>query len=202
VSRIDHADAFPWLADQQPGPVVVSIPTATEVGMSPGDWDAWSTTAAEACLAVATNAEQPAVFIQTDRLADGEWHSWPAKIAGITGWTFIWHKIALTRPPDHTDLHRPTYRHVIAAGIGRPGRRTPDVWYDGHRRWENGTGNITAWKAALWLAEHSTGTILNPFAGSGTLIDAAEAEGRHAIGCDLDPQWARPQTCGHGDTSD
>jgi DNA modification methylase len=35
-----------------------------------------------------------------------------------------------------------------------------------------------------------TGIVLDPFAGSGTTLDAAQAVGRHAIGFDLDDRNA------------
>lgn len=189
--RIDTEDAFTWLRRAEgAGPVVASIPTATELDLEPDLWDTWATSAAAACIAAA--GPHPAIFVQTDRLADSTWHSWPAKIARANGdRPFIWHKIALTRDPDHTDLFRPTYRHVIAAGHGTPGKRTPDVWHDGPRNWENGTGIITAWKIATYITQQTSGLVLNPFAGSGTLIDAITEAGREAVGCDNDPRWAR-----------
>ena len=152
------------------------------------NWLRWARTTAELCLM--TSKGWPAVFIQTDR-RDGGWHSWPAIIhAANSGRPFIWHKIALTREPDRTDLHRPTYRHVIAAGDGTPGPRTPDVWHDGPKRWTNGVGATTADVVGRWIVERCPNMeILNPFAGSGTLIDAIIVAGGRAIGCDINPRW-------------
>lgn len=185
--RVDTADAFTWLAEHT-GPVVASIPTATEVGMDPDTWWAEFVPAAiRACTTAAAGA--PMVFIQTDRRANGHQYSWPLALAA-TGRPVTWHRLALTRYPGAVDLHRPTYRHVIAFG-GTPGPPSPDVWHDGPRTWGNGTGIHTATRVARWfkhVAKHAT--VLNPFCGEGALMIALNAAGLDTIGCDIDPATA------------
>lgn len=176
-------DAFAFLAEHR-GPVVASLPTATELDMDVDVWwNEWVPWAIDAIHKA--RGDQPCAFVQTDRLAGGRQYSWPARLGGDR--PFTWHKIALTRPPGIVDLHRPTFRHVIAIG-GRPGKRTPDVIDDGHRLWANGTGWTTARFVAGWFATTSPGrTILNPFCGHGTFLCALEGVGVDAIGCDIDP---------------
>jgi hypothetical protein len=172
------------------GPIAASIPTAIEVGLEP--LTEWATFATKAVADIVDAAgPHPTILVQTDRLVGGQTMSWPGIIASaVPAKPITWHKIALRRPVDTIDIHRPTYRHVICLG-GRPGRRTPDVWTDGPVLWAHGTGIETARRIADYVADyvatHDDAVALNPFCGVGTILAAFQTAGLSAIGCDNNP---------------
>lgn len=181
---VEQADAFDWLTDHRgEGAVVASPPDANELDQDLGTYRGWLHRAAASCFAASAG---PTVFTVTDRLGGGQWLSKPHLLMEAAMEPLLWHKIALRRGPGKTDLHRPTYTHVLAFGPGRPGTRTPDVFERGQTRWANGAGANVAALIADYLKGAGAKRVLNPFCGSGTLMLAAAAAGLPVLGCDLD----------------
>jgi hypothetical protein len=187
VREVECVDAFEWLRKPVERQAVVTVlPDAAEVGMGIEGWTGWFTRAAALCFA-AVPTPGPVVFIQTDRLYDGQWIDKAQLVASAAVWhALTWHKVSLRREVGTVDIHRPTFSHVLAYG-GRPGRRTPDVIMSGHRLWKNGTDMNTARLVIGWLAEQGVTSVHNPFCGHGTLLAVANEHGLDAYGCDLDP---------------
>lgn len=179
---IVRGDAFHVLHKSEDGAAIVtSIPTAAEVHMDPDEW--WGSfvpEAVELCFWFAGG--RPCVFVQTDRLAGGRQYSWPWMLTYNSQQRPLWHKIATTG----FDLRTPGFRHVIAFGDGRPGRRFDDVWEDGTRTWKHGLGANTAKVVAAWLEEVYEGHVINPFCGRGTFIPPLVARGFDVTGVELD----------------
>lgn len=184
------ADALPWLEGRRAvGAVVTGLPDAAEIGWPVERYLPWFRNAARLAMLAATPAA-PAVFCQTDRKADGQWHSKAALLfqaSGEAGLRCLWHKIVLRRATGATDLHRPGYSHVIAfSREGRPGAATPDVLGVGKTVYSNGMPLNVA-LAAVRFAAQSSDTICDPFCGRGTTLAVAEALGLRAVGVDIDP---------------
>lgn len=186
--RVDTADAFDWLpANAGTGAVVAVLPDAAEVNMAVDAWTEWFRVAAAACFAASTG---PTVFLQTDRKVGGRWIDKAALIADVANVPLLWHRIVLRRGVGATDIHRPTYSHLVAYGPGRPGRPAPDVIDGGKRLWRDGIGVAAARFIADYLHAAGVPHVLNPFAGHGTILAAAAAAGMDATGCELDPERA------------
>lgn len=192
-------DAVPWLLSHpNAGPVVTSPPGA-EMGPDVPTWAAWFREALDACL-VAAGEDHPAVFYVTDQkhagaLLSKAWMVFAA--ADRAGRAVLWHKIALRRDVGKTDIHRPTYCHVIAVGSPRcgsgfsvPGSAVPDVIQGGARAYNNGMGIEAARLAVLYAGRFGT-TVLAPFCGHGTVLAAAEEKGLRSVGIDNDPAACR-----------
>lgn len=190
--RVDTADLFEWLPEAaiaRPGSAVVTVlPDAQEVGMTHAAWRRWFTAAAALCFEASAG---PTVFLQTDRLHDGQWTDKAGLIATMAGHDpLLWHKIVLRRDPWKVDLHRPTYSHLIAYGPGAgPGRRTPDVIHGGKPWWRNGIGVDAARFIAGWLRDVGVSSILNPACGEGTILSAC-SRSMAVAGCDVDEDRA------------
>lgn len=182
----DEADLFDWLPAQAGfGAVVTMLPDAAELGVDAMVYKAWLRHAANVCLAT---ADGPVVFAQTDRLRDGAWFDKASLIANRATFVereMLWHKIVLRRGVGATDLHRPTYTHLLAFGPGRPGRRTPDVIDGGPRRWANGVGIAAARFVADWFVDVGVERVLNPAAGYGTFATELSLAGITVRACDV-----------------
>lgn len=190
---VDLADADPWVEEtrQRLGrndryAIVAVLPDAEEVALEPIRWRLWFSRSASMCFHSSRGA--PVVFVATDRRTDGRWidkatilnEARPHIAPGLT-----LHRIALRRAVGVVDLKRPTYSHVLAYG-GRPGERTPDVFYGGQPLWRNGIGVGTAREIATWLAQQDVDGVLNPFCGAGTILAACGELGIPSYGCDTD----------------
>lgn len=192
AKEIVCADALDWLAGNRAAAIVTSPPDAEEIGATPDEWRAWFLGALAACFAA---SEGPVVVYVTDRKAGGRLHSKAGLVlraAAEANAPQAWHKIALRREVGQTDIHRPTFSHLIAFGA-RPGAATPDVIRRGATLYPNGTGLIAARVAVQWAAGamRRGGAIVDPFCGRGTIPAVAEALGVPAIGVDLDPDQCR-----------
>lgn len=179
------------------GAVVTSLPDPENIilpddSMYTGRPWAWFREAIDACAA-ATHPGAPLVLRQTDRRDDGT-RSKAALAFDVllhqrdTEWRCLWHKIVLHQDPETTNIHRPTYSHLLAFGrngVG-PGRRTPDVLRPGDRLYANGMGLATA-ERVVQFAGTAHECIVDPFCGRGTVPVMADALGYSAIGIDLDP---------------
>lgn len=183
----DVADLHDWLADHHhQGAVVVVLPDSSEIGLDPDSYATWLADAARACLVASTG---PTVFYQTDRMHAGQWQDKAAIIGAVATdlcIPMLWHKVVLRRDPNKTDLHRPTYSHLVAYGPGRPGRRRPDVIDAGGYLWPNGMGVAAADFVASWLQDVGVTSVLNPCCGEGTIVEAAARHGITVSACDID----------------
>jgi hypothetical protein len=134
-----------------------------------------------------------AIFIQTDRKYQKSWIDKSyitTKIAQKHRIKVIWHKIVLHRGVDSTDLHRPTYAHVLCySRNGTTGAATPDVIPVSKRLYKNATPPLAAERALEFVEKYSTiKTVLDPFVGRGTIPVLAKKLGLDSIGIDIDPK--------------
>lgn len=184
-----------WLEQhdlRQAGAIATSPPDASELGMDLTSYGGWLYDAVQQCLEASAG---PTVLILTDRKHQGRWLSKPgvARDAatdlsqGAKLYPLLWHRIALRRPVGSIDLHVPTYSHVLAFGPGRPGSARPDVIEEGRRLWPHGVGAELADFVAQWLASVGVKRLIDPFCGTGALLQAAHRAGLDAWGCELDP---------------
>lgn len=134
------------------------------------------------------------ILIQTDRKWNRQWISKSAMITNIAlhnGLKQIWHKIVLHRGVDRTDLHRPTYAHMLCYSYnGSTGAAFPDVLSAGKKLYKNGTP-INAAQAALEFIKKNTKSnlvVVDPFVGQGTIPVLANKIGLDAVGIDIDPK--------------
>ncbi|MHB1952418.1 MAG: hypothetical protein ACYCOU_01615 [Sulfobacillus sp.] len=144
--------------------------------------------------------ENYAIFIQTDRKYQGTWvdkSHWLNQCAESVASELKWHRICLTRDVGSTDLHRPTFSHMMCfSRVGRPGAAFPDVLPVGHKRlYKNATSLVAADYAVRFVKENARDpTIIDPFCGRGTIPAVANAYGCPAVGIDIDPdQCAQSQ---------
>lgn len=134
-----------------------------------------------------------AIFIQTDRKYN---RSWIDKSACITNLArehklkMIWHKIVLHRDVDATDLHRPTYAHMLCySRNGTTGAATPDVIPHSKKSYKNATPPEAAGRALDFVVRYSkVHDVVDPFVGRGTITAMAAQRGLNATGIDIDPE--------------
>jgi hypothetical protein len=188
---VDVADALEWLPRHAgAGAIATSPPDASELEGLEVPYDVWLS---EALYLIFAASAGPTVLVVTDRKRGGQWESKPTQAvlhARAHGRPLLWHRIALRRGTGRIDLHVPTYSHVLAFGPGRPGRARPDVFEQGKPWWPHGVGWDLALFVASWLEEQGATTVVDPFAGTGAFLAAAEEHGMATLGCELDPDRA------------
>jgi len=80
----------------------------------------------------------------------------------------VWHKIVLHRGVNRTDLHRPTYAHMLCySRNGTTGEATPDVLPVSTKLYKNGTPVGAAESAIKFIKRYSKSgkTVVDPFVG-------------------------------------
>ena len=189
-------DGIKWLQKNKGAlpAVLASIPEMSEVGLEEAAYDRFFRKAAAACLA-AVEKDGYAMFIQTDRKKDGiiDKSYLISDEAEKLGLRMMFHKIALIRDVDGTDLYKPTYSHVLCYSRGgTPGAATPDVFERGKVLYSNGAG-IEATKRLLeFVAKKGINFIIDPFIGRGTTLIVAKHMGfLGGIGIDIDPKQCK-----------
>lgn len=137
------------------------------------------------------------VFIQTDRKYQRQWIDKSfiiSDIANRNGFKMAWHKIILHREVGRTDLHRPTYAHMLCYTVnGTTGSAFPDVLPVSSKLYKNGTPILAARSALEFIKQYNkvSSLVLDPFVGQGTVPAIANALGMDSIGIDIDPEQAK-----------
>ena len=178
------ADAIEWLKSNTCEAVFTSPPDAEEIGRTLDEWEGWFRNAVSLCFRAASG---PVVFYVTDRKSGGRIYSKAGIVlseSATCGAIPAWHKICLRRDVGKTDLHRPTFTHLLAFN-GQPGRASPDVIQRGEAVYRNGTGIAAARVAVEWIMKQAE-SITDPFCGQGTILAVAEALGIPSTGIDID----------------
>jgi hypothetical protein len=178
------ADAIEWLKSNTCDAVFTSPPDAEEIEKTLEDWEIWFRNAISLCFKASSG---PVVFYVTDRKSGGRIYSKAGTIfseAATYGAIPAWHKICLCRDVGQTDIHRPTFTHLLAFN-GSPGKASPDVIQRGKTVYKNGTGLVAARVGVEWIKKQAE-SITDPFCGQGTIPAVAEAFGVSATGIDID----------------
>jgi hypothetical protein len=142
------------------------------------------------------------IFIQTDRRIGGQWIDksfFLTKMAYQHNAKLIWHKIVCQRDVGKTDLHRPTYSHMLCYTVkGSPGVAFPDVLPVGDKLYENATPMSASEASIQYIANQIKKQkrspkdlkfdVIDPFVGRGTIGLSALQHGLSFLGLDLDPQ--------------
>ncbi|MFM1871212.1 MAG: hypothetical protein RL398_634 [Planctomycetota bacterium] len=210
ANRTVHcADALTWLAEHPLAPgtgVLTSLPDAVEFTNRDADrWTAWFGAAAEAVLRAVPD-EGAAVFFQTDVKRDGRWtdKAFLIQLAARTvDVPLVWHKVVCRAPAGRATGGRPGYAHLLCFSRGwhDDGEPLPDVLPElGSMAWSRAMGRAAADLAVGWLRIRGAHTLVAPFCGTGTALDAANALGMTAIGIERNPGRAA-KACGEPDRS-
>jgi DNA modification methylase len=193
-AEIVCADALDWLSKQQSiSNLVTGICDLAEM---PGyDMDSYLEFFTDIVDLIFSKLQDGcyAVFIQTDRKYQRSWIDKSYIITNIArnhGMKTIWHKIVLHRSVDATDLHRPTYAHMLCySRDGTTGIATPDVIPVSRKSYKNATPPEAAKRALEFISKYSkVREVLDPFVGRGTIPLLALELGLSCIGIDIDPE--------------
>lgn len=192
--KIIVADSLDWLSTQRDGSLpnfVTGICDLDEIDMNMEQYLDFFQNVAQ-LIFQKMDPSCYAIFIQTDRKYQREWYDKSTILTNIAhdnGFKLVWHKIALHRDVDRTDVHRPTYAHMLCYTVnGSPGAATPDVLPVSKKLYKNGTPLGAAERAIEFIDRYSSvKTIIDPFVGQGTIPAIANKYGLNAFGIDIDP---------------
>ena len=203
--EVHEGCALEWLRGNPLGEgaaIVTSLPNFDEfTHRDVGRWREWFVDAAELVLQ-STPDTSACVFFQTDVKHEGAWIDkafllqLAAERAGVA---MIWHKIALRAPVGTATNLRPGYAHLLCFSRTLrhdAGNATADVLERiGDQDWPRAMGRDVADAAVRWLQAHAGAhTIVAPFCGTGTALDAANHHDLTAIGIERNPGRAHRAT--------
>lgn len=185
----------------RPSAVFTSLPDDGEAVGANGRYGDWFRDAVAMCLNLTHDPDhpddgRPAVFAQTDRLADGATFAKAMVVSAVAAdydYRVVWHKILLKAPPGTVPIRRPTFIHAIAVAppTVRPGRPTPDVLPPEAGVWRDAPGANQILTLARWVTPRAGGRVVDPFCGYGHFLAAVEACGDvDTIGVEHDPARA------------
>ena len=197
-----RGEALSWLDDHpaQPGAsVVTSLPDLSEVPERGFEgWKTWFIVAARHVIRWLP-PRGVAIFFQSDIRRGGAWVDkgyWILRAADEEAAHLLWHKIVCRKPPGTIAHGRATYSHMIcvAPDLPDPPRKPgPDVLLDaGYMPWSKAMGVDACRLACRFLREEtSTGTVVDPFCGRGTILAVANSMGFDSIGIDVSARACR-----------
>jgi hypothetical protein len=169
--------------------IVTSAPDMSEVNKSEAAYIKFFRRCAAAVFG-AVSDDGYAIFIQTDRKSNGliDKSYLITDEAHNAGFRLMYHKIALIRDVDATDLYKPTFSHVLCySKKGTPGSATPDVFMRGDVLYTNGMGIEATRRVLEFLKTKHIDHVVDPFVGRGTTLIVAKHMGfKGGIGVDLD----------------
>jgi DNA modification methylase len=118
----------------------------------------------------------------------------------LAGWNYIdeaiWQRDTPGRSPEPPGRARPLHETIMFFSLSSPplSQSYGSIWnfpMDHFPVGRYGTLPFDLVKRAIALTSKLGDTILDPFAGNGTTLIAANKMGRHAIGIDIDPDFPR-----------
>ncbi len=201
TSNIICDDAFRWLQSQKDNSldtVVTGIPDLDELEelnkseMSVEEYSNFFRSAV-ALVMRKVKDDQYAIFMQTDRKMKGQWidKSYLANsVAEKLGYKLLWHKIIQNR--EGTYLQRPTYTHLLAFSKNQgPGEAFPDIISCGQHLYKNGSSPNATCHVMNFLKKKGINSVIDPFAGRGTIPYIASLFDINSIGIDIDPEQCK-----------
>jgi hypothetical protein len=199
---VHHADALPWLREAGRlvgASVVTSLPDVSELpALGLDGWRRWFDEAAVLTMQGVPD-DGVAIFFQSDVRHGGLWVDKAAMVARAAeraGMGALFHKIVCRKPAGTLTLGRASYSHLLAfARTLRPALRgaTPDVLPDGgFQPGVKAMGVLACVDACRFVLDATTtGTIVDPFCGSGTVLAVANAMGMDGVGVDLSARMCK-----------
>jgi hypothetical protein len=166
--------------------VCTGIPDMDEVQMEYLDYIQWVQKVAD-LLFQKLASDQYAIFIHTDRKYNGSWIDKSYFIEFMAqkhSCRLLWKKIVIYQPPDTLNLYRPTYGTILCFAKGKKstcGKAFPDVIQGKTRIYKNGFYIEPLIHIMNFLREKNVRSIIDPFAGRGTIAIVASKFQIHVV---------------------
>jgi len=197
VACIVHAEAAEWLQRIESADLLLTDPPySTDVDDVAEFVKSWLPLAlsklkptGRALVFIGAYADELAAYFSCP-LPDGwEWgtpHAWVYRntIGPTPDYDFVrnWQCVLSARGPDADKLQTDRITELLAGFVENAPDGRQDVKY---HRWEK---PMSVMQRFIRVSTNPGAVVIDPFAGSGTTLLAAKAEGRHGIGCDLDQE--------------